>query len=352
MASAGFGVRLRASARSSPASASAPRRPAGRRSWTCAGGRTRLPGLATAACARSRLRASCSSATGAEQVQADRRRRVPGHQLPLTAWFTAIYPSPRAERDQLDRAGAKARGRAATASLISARLMRAIGAREAESPARGRVEVDDAYLGGSTPQRHARPRCRGQDADRRHGRDHGRAQAEAAPAERWSRASARRRWNGSPNETSPPGAMSSATACPAGRRSEAGCQRFPMATGSGERAASWAPFKWVNTCLGNIKTALAGTYHHVGAKHAQSYLDGFAYRFDRRFQLDSIVERLAWPPSIPPRSPSSGYRLGCIIQPARKRNDFTMPSRSNMFIDLICDVLPNRHEFPPIMKDL
>ena len=95
---------------------------------------------------------------------------------------------------------------------------------------------------------------------------------------------------------------------------KAGCQHFPMATGSGKRAASWVPFTpcwspdqhasgagaaaccggWVNTCLGNIKTALAGTYHHVSAKHAQSYLTSFAYRFNRRFQLDSIVERLAW----------------------------------------------------------
>ena len=75
---------------------------------------------------------------------------------------------------------------------------------------------------------------------------------------------------------------------------KADCQHFPMATGSGKRAASWAPFKWVNTCLGNIKTALAGTYHHVSAKHAQSYLTSFAYRFNRRFQLDSIAQRLAW----------------------------------------------------------
>ena len=65
-------------------------------------------------------------------------------------------------------------------------------------------------------------------------------------------------------------------------------------TGSGKRAASWTPFKWVNTTLGNIETALAGTYHHVSAKHAQAYLTSFAYRFNRRRQLDSIVERLAW----------------------------------------------------------
>ena len=75
---------------------------------------------------------------------------------------------------------------------------------------------------------------------------------------------------------------------------EAGCEHRPMVTGSGKRAASWAPFRWVNTCLGNVKAALVGTYRHVGAKHAQSCLASFAYRFNRRHRLDSIVQRLAW----------------------------------------------------------
>ena len=60
--------------------------------------------------------------------------------------------------------------------------------------------------------------------------------------------------------------------------SEAGCDHFPMVTGSGPNAAKWVPFTWVNTALGNIKTALAGTYHHVSAKHAQRYLTSFAWR--------------------------------------------------------------------------
>src|SRR5213075_1712249 len=75
---------------------------------------------------------------------------------------------------------------------------------------------------------------------------------------------------------------------------KAGCTHSPIVTGSGKRAASLAPFRWVNTTLGNVKTAIAGTYHHVSPKHAQSYLTSLAYRFDRRFRLDSIVERLAW----------------------------------------------------------
>ena len=76
--------------------------------------------------------------------------------------------------------------------------------------------------------------------------------------------------------------------------SEAGCDHFPMVTGSGPNAAKWVPFIWVNTALGNIKTALAGTYHHVSAKHAQRYLTSFAWRFNRRYQLDTLTERLAY----------------------------------------------------------
>ena len=75
---------------------------------------------------------------------------------------------------------------------------------------------------------------------------------------------------------------------------KAGRAHSPIVTGSGKRAANLAPFRWVNTTLGNVKTAIAGTYHHVSAKHAQSYLTSYAYRFNRRRQLDSIVERLAW----------------------------------------------------------
>ena len=60
------------------------------------------------------------------------------------------------------------------------------------------------------------------------------------------------------------------------------------------QAAKWVPFQWVSTALGNSKTALVGTYHHVGAKHAQRYLASLARRFNRRFQLDTLTERLAY----------------------------------------------------------
>ena len=173
--------------------------------------------------------------------------------------------------------------------------MRAMGAREAEKPKlAGRVEVDDAYLGGERP-----------------GGKRGRGAAGKTPIVAAVETTAERRPRrlrlsvvkgfrkkeverlAERDFAAGSNVVSDGLSCwPAVEK--AGCQHFPMATGSGKRAASWAPFKWVNTCLGNIKTALAGTYHHVSAKHAQSYLTSFAYRFNRRFQLDSIVERLAW----------------------------------------------------------
>jgi hypothetical protein len=49
-----------------------------------------------------------------------------------------------------------------------------------------------------------------------------------------------------------------------------------------------------NTPLDSIKAALAGTYHHVSYKHAQRYLASFAWRFNRRYQLETMAERLMW----------------------------------------------------------
>ena len=48
---------------------------------------------------------------------------------------------------------------------------------------------------------------------------------------------------------------------------KAGCEHFPMTTGSRKKAAQWPSFNWVNTTLGNIKTALAGTYQNVSKQH-------------------------------------------------------------------------------------
>jgi hypothetical protein len=53
-------------------------------------------------------------------------------------------------------------------------------------------------------------------------------------------------------------------------------------------------FLAVNMALGNLKTALAGTYHAFAfEKYGHRYLGQVQYLFNRRFDLRSILERLA-----------------------------------------------------------
>lgn len=66
-----------------------------------------------------------------------------------------------------------------------------------------------------------------------------------------------------------------------------------IVTGGGRAAAKLPQFRAVNTVPSNLKTGLTGTYHAFKfAKYAHRYLAGFQYRFNRRFDLRSILSRL------------------------------------------------------------
>jgi transposase-like protein len=65
-------------------------------------------------------------------------------------------------------------------------------------------------------------------------------------------------------------------------------------TGGGAASVKLPQFKAVNTVLGNLKTSLAGTYHAFGfVKYARRYLAQVQYLFNRRFDLRTILTRLA-----------------------------------------------------------
>ena len=87
---------------------------------------------------------------------------------------------------------------------------------------------------------------------------------------------------------------------------EAGCTHTAIVTGSGAKAAKTPQFKWVNTALGNIKTALVGTYRAVREKHVPRYLAEFEYRFNRRYDLGAMIPRLAF---VAARTAPMPYRL-------------------------------------------
>jgi hypothetical protein len=216
--------------------------------------------------------------------------------LPLATWFAAIYHLTQGKGGISSvELGRRLGVKQGTAWLMKHKLMRAMAGREAAKPKlQGRVEIDDTYLGGE-----------------RSGGKRGRGAAGKTPvvaavettAERKPRrlrlsvvrGFRKREVEKVAKRDLAPGStvVSDGLSCwPAVEK--AGCEHRPMRTGSGRRAAGWASFKWVNTCLGNIKAAIVGTYRHVSPKHAQAYLTSFAYRFNRRHRLDSIVQRLAW----------------------------------------------------------
>jgi hypothetical protein len=52
-------------------------------------------------------------------------------------------------------------------------------------------------------------------------------------------------------------------------------------------------FRWINTVLSNVKTSFIGTFHVLRFdKYAGRYLGAFRCRFNRRFDLAAMTERL------------------------------------------------------------
>ena len=52
-------------------------------------------------------------------------------------------------------------------------------------------------------------------------------------------------------------------------------------------------FPWANRTIGNAKKVLLGNHHNViGQKYIQDYLNGFCYKFNRRYFEDKITDRL------------------------------------------------------------
>lgn len=84
----------------------------------------------------------------------------------------------------------------------------------------------------------------------------------------------------------------------------------PHITGGGSASAKHPAFLAVNTALGNLKTALAGTYHSFGfAKYGHRYLGQVQYLFNRRFRLAEILGRLARAASTADPCPLHAIRL-------------------------------------------
>jgi hypothetical protein len=75
---------------------------------------------------------------------------------------------------------------------------------------------------------------------------------------------------------------------------ERGHAHTVLETQGGRAATEIKGARWVNVVLGNVKRAISGCYHAVRqAKYARRYLAEAAYRFNRRFRLAEMLQRLA-----------------------------------------------------------
>jgi hypothetical protein len=60
-------------------------------------------------------------------------------------------------------------------------------------------------------------------------------------------------------------------------------------SGGGAASVELEEFRWLNTIIGNVKTALYATYHRASPHHLPRYLAQFCSRFNRRFDLAAML---------------------------------------------------------------
>jgi hypothetical protein len=164
--------------------------------------------------------------------------------------------------------------------------------READYVLCGTVQIDDAYLGGElndgTAGRGSENKVPFVAAVSLNGDGHPlRAKFTQLPGftrkaiAEWASAAL------SPQST----VISDGLACFAGV-TDAGCVHQPTVVG-GRKPKELPMFHWVNTVLGNVKSSLSGAYHAFGySQYAERYLGAIAYRFNRRFDLHALPNRL------------------------------------------------------------
>lgn len=191
-----------------------------------------------------------------------------------------------------------------TAWRIRHKLLQAMLERDAGKKLAGRIEMDDAYLGGENPggkpgrgSENKVPFIAVVETDQQQiRRIHLRRVESFSSAEIKAYAEA----------SLMPGSIvvSDGLTCFHGV-DEAGFLHLAYVTGGGRKSVEHPSLKWVNIILGNLKTVISGSLHAISDAHNPRYLAEFEYRFNRRFDMGRMVERLAW---VALRTPPMPYR--------------------------------------------
>lgn len=230
--------------------------------------------------------------------------------LPLTTWFLGMHLLTQAKNNVSALELKRHLGvRYKTAWLLKHKLMQVMCVREEPRQLDGRVEIDDAYLGGELP-----------------GGKSGRGSENKVSFI----AAVQTTETGRPLQvclkkiefTKEAIAEWAKTSLAASARvvsdglwcfkavTASGATHERTVTGGGAASTKLDKFQAVNTFLGNLKTAYSGTYHAFDfAKYAHRYLAEVQYRFNRRFDLSVILARLLRASAVTSPHPERIIRL-------------------------------------------
>jgi ribosomal protein L37AE/L43A len=230
--------------------------------------------------------------------------------LPLSRWFLAMHLLTQSKNNVAALELKRHLGVCyKTAWLVKHKLMEVMRVREDRRQLDGRVEIDDAYLGGEHT-----------------GGKRGRGSQNKVPFV----AAVQTTPDGQPqfvclrqqpftaeevaifaaHSIAPTATVVSDGLWCFGAVRIVGAEHERLVTGGGKASTELPQFRAVNTFLGNLKRALGGTYHAFDfAKYAHRYLAEAQYRFNRRFNLRSILARLIRAASLTIPTPASSIRV-------------------------------------------
>lgn len=217
--------------------------------------------------------------------------------LPYVKWFQGMYLLTQSKNSVSTLELARQLGvRPDTAALMRHKLMSVMFEREASRKLDGRVEMDDAVLGGEKSELDGGKRGR------------------SGPNKTPFVVAVETSDDGRPlrlllhvvkvHDGAEIESMAKAHLEPTARVvsdglgcfravTKAGCTHAPVVAAQHGHSEKLPCFRWVNTVLGNIKTAIVGTLKSVAIRYVFRYLAEFQYRFNRRFQLPEMLARLA-----------------------------------------------------------
>ena len=227
--------------------------------------------------------------------------------LPLTVWFLAMHLLTQTKHGLSSLELARQLGvRQKTAWSMKHKLMQVMLEREQTRVLSGRVEADDAYMGG---QSHGK---RGRGAGRKRPFLAAVQTGEGLKPHFLSLLALKRVTGQAILQWGTTHLHAKAHIVTDGWKSFRALEangwdhEAKEAKSKGWRRAKHQAFRWVNTILGNLKGNILGVCRAIQPKHLPRYLAEFQYRFNRRYDLTTILPRLLKASALTPPMP---YRL-------------------------------------------